>query len=495
LTKAVSQSVHILGIDVGTTGTKALLVDEKGSVLGKGYHGYPVRRLPGGRVEQDARDWWEGLCLAVRQATAGADTQNIRALSLSTQGASMLPVDEAGEPLYPAITWMDLRASEEKQALAERLSEEYIYRKTGWKANPALDAAKTLWLERHEKETAAKTASYVSTLEFINIKLTGRSVIDPTNAAIRQMMDLETLAWDEAILGAIGIDAGKLPRILPAGAPLGTLTQEAAEASGLHPGVHVYNGAHDQYCATMGAGAVAEGETALSMGTAWVLVGVTSKPLFTPSHISPAPFPIPGLWGAMASIPMSGGALDWFRAGFTADDFNTLIAEAGTRREKAASLLFYPYLAGAWFPLWKLDARAALLGMGLEHDKYDAACALMEGVAFQVHTLLDEYTGNGYAVGNLRVIGGATRSPAWLEMIASVCGCSLLQTQEKDVACLGAAMLAAMGEGLYAGIQEAADAMLSPPEPVQVEERMKDYYMEKMARYTRGWDVLSQLYP
>ena len=238
--------MYILGIDVGTTGTKALLVDECGKVLSGGYKEYKLKS-DGVRVTQNAADWWDAAVFAVRRATEDADKSKICGISLSTQAASMFAADKSGESLCDVITWMDSRSAEETEQLTAALGAETVYKKTGWLPNPALDASKILWIKKNEPELFAKADKFISTVEYMNIKLCGRCVIDPTNAAMRQMFNLEKCDWDDEILAQIGIGREKLPEIAPIGECIGKLTESAANELGLSQSVKVFNGAHDQY--------------------------------------------------------------------------------------------------------------------------------------------------------------------------------------------------------------------------------------------------------
>jgi sugar (pentulose or hexulose) kinase len=434
----------ILGIDVGTTGAKALVVNDTGETLGVGYKGYPLITKGDLKVEQDATKWYEAACFAVLQATSNVDRSDVAALSLSTQGASSLLVDKDFNPLTNAITWMDGRASKEKSSILERLGEDYVYKKTGWRTHPALDASKLLWINNHLRDIYNESAYFVSTLEYMNYRLTGVVAIDPTNCAIRQLMDIKSLEYDDLILEVVGGDKNKLPNILPTGKCLGNLTKQSARDFGLTESVSVYNGAHDQYCGLYGANIVNDGELMLSTGTAWVTVGVSNEPRYTDSYISPGPHVIKGKYGAMASLPVSGVALDWLKGNIIETDYDLINEHVESRLEKCKDLLFFPYLSGAVFPMWEENARGAFLGLALEHDKYDLALACMEGVVFQLRMALDEYP----KVQTMRVMGGATQSKIWMKILSAVCDCDLFIMSEKDTPCIGAVLIAAVGEGL-----------------------------------------------
>ncbi len=473
----------VIGLDIGTTGTKALAIDERGTILGRGYREYGLHAGAAGEVTQDAEDWWEAVVAAVRAAISGLDASSVTAMGLSTQGASMLAVDPNGRPLCPAITWMDRRAGREAVLLGERLGEESFYQKSGWALSATLDAAKILWLRRCRPEVFQQAASFVSTLEFVNFRLTGRAVIDPTNAAIRQLMDIRTGRWDGEILETLGITEDRLPSLLPAGEPVGTLTPSAADALGLSPSVRVYNGAHDQYCAALGSGAVHIGDMLLATGTTWVVLGVTEQPLYTLSHISPGVHPAGG-YGAMASLVSAGSSLKWFK-NLIGSDFAQMDRGAEERMQSAAGLLVYPYLAGAGFPHGKPDARASIVGLELRHDRYDLARAFMEGVAFETRLALEEFSRHGLTVSRLRMTGGAARSRVWSEIVGCVTGCEILRMREPETCCVGAALLASVGAGWWKDYAEGASALVREEPLASPDAGMVDFYQEKAFAYSR----------
>ena len=471
-----------LGLDVGTTGAKAAVIDRAGRVLSRGYREYELSFPGEGRVEQNAGDWFTASTAACREALALLpDPGEVAALSLSTQGASMLPVNGRGEPLCAALTWMDTRASTEAKELSDALGAEEIYHKSGWRPGPDLDAAKILWLRRNEPALFRDAASFVSTLEFMTKRLTGRFVSDPTNTAIRQLYDIRSGAYDPAILSFIGLSPERLPEVLPVGTPLGALSPAAAEAFGLSPGVRVYNGAHDQYCAALGVGAVNEGDLLLATGTAWVVLGVTGRPLFTPSHLAPGIHPVKGLWGAIASLASAGSVLKWYKR-VVGDDFSVMDREAEARRDSSRELFFFPYLAGAGFPHGKPEMKGTLTGLDLRHDKYDIARALMEGVGFETALVLEEFRKAGVEIRRMTMSGGASRSRFWCELLGYITGCEILVSREPDAAAVGAAMIAAVGEGAFSDYADARKAAVTRPLALP-DQTLFEYYAEKAARY------------
>lgn len=481
----------VIGIDVGSTCTKALAVDAQGAVIGQGSQGYDLISS-GHCIEQRAQDWNAAVAAAVRQAVAGIDPHSVTALSFSTQGGSTVALDGDGNFLGNAWTWMDSRSAEEADAVEREVGGDYIYRTTGWRINPALDAAKLRRMKSMPEYAGA--VRYLTTLEVVNEYLTGNPAIDPTNAAMRQLYSVEANDWDPAMLKAAGISRDVLPQVLPTGALVGALLPKAAVALGLPAGIPVYNGAHDQYCASIGAGAVHDGDMLLSAGTTWVLMGVGKKPMFTSTFVAPGKHPVDGLYGAIASLVSSGASLQWFKNNFLPEEFDEMNRIAAQRQEKTRDLFFYPYMAGANYPLWVPNAKGAFLGITLEHDRFDFALAIMEGVAFGVRRAVEDFQRNDCQIRAITMMGGAAKSPVWMQMISSVTGIPILRLNQADVCALGAAAIAACGAGIYADYAAAARAMVHTKTVYTPIPEESAVYAAKFQNYIRMWGHIQTYY-
>ncbi|MBR6918114.1 MAG: hypothetical protein IKN38_08015 [Clostridia bacterium] len=471
----------VLGIDVGTTGTKTLALDERGEVLASSYREYELKNS-GSTVSQNADDWWDAVCATVNDVASAVGPEKIDAISLSTQGASMLAASADGAALCEVMTWMDSRSAKEAECLDGAIGKRRVYEKCGWPLSPAGDAAKILWLKNNMPDVYDGASCFPSTIEFINKKLTGRFVTDPTNAAIRQLFNIKTGGWDDEILSAVGIARDKLPEIAPVGEEVGTLTDEASGALGLKPGVKVFCGAHDQYCAALGAGAVTAGDMMLATGTAWVVLGVTDAPLYTESGICPGIHPVKGKYGAMASLVSAGSALKWYK-NLICDDFATMDREAAKRRDSAKDVLVLPYVAGAGFPHNRPDAGATIHGLKIGHDRYDIARSVMEGVAFEARGVIEEFAKNGMKIERLAMTGGAAKSDVWTGIVRDVTGCSIVRQRESETCCMGAAFIALVGLGVYKSygdcLRFASDtSVLGVPDG-----ESRAFYDEKYERY------------
>lgn len=482
---------YVIGIDAGTSCMKALALDIDGNTLFRSSYDYNVC-CAGSKVEQDSNDWIAALRSLLGEIARNLSDRKACGISISTQGGTTVGFDAYNAPIGNAITWMDSRATEEASQIEEELSGEYVYHASGWRINPALDPSKLRYMRR--RGAYGNAVHFYTTLEVLNGYLTDNYVIDPTNAAQRQLYNLRAGDWDNVLINAALIRREQLPTILPTGAYIGGLSARAATQTGLAEGTPVYNGVHDQYSASIGAGIVKPGEMLLSAGTTWVLLGITQKPLFTPSYIAPGRHPIEGMYGAIASLVGSGSSLKWFSQEFMQDGFDKMNQIVPSRREKTRELFFYPYLSGAFFPHWKPEARGAFTGLTLDHDRFDLARAIMESCAFNVRRAIDDFRQNGQNVQALSIMGGASKSGVWCQMIADAAGVDVFKLATPDVCALGAAAIALWGCGKYPNLLEASARLTHIEQTFSPEKTSSAYYDEKRCRYDDMWNCISKYY-
>lgn len=483
--------MYIIGLDIGTTGTKATLVNQTGKVEQIGYCGYKLE-TKGQCVEQNPDDWWKASCKAVRQACFGYPAGEITALSVSAQGATMLAVDKDNRVIGSAITWLDTRATGQVNFLRERLGEDYVYRTTGWKLSPSLDAAKILYMK--ETPMYQKAARFISTIEYMNNRLTGRTAIDPTCAGIRQIYNIKERNWDERILDAIGCKSEELPELLPTGAFLSALLPEAAEELGLPQTVRVYNGAHDQYCASLGSGAVNPGEMLISTGTAWAVMGISESPIFSPSCISSCSHPIPNRYGNMVSLTGAGSAYQWIKDKFCEDStFAEIDAEAQKRIGKNPNLIFIPWLSGNLYPYFLSESRGGFLGADLSCDKYDFALSIMESAAFSVRAAVEDFEAQGCETSRIYIMGGAAKSSVWMGILREVIHKDIYKLSITDTCALGAAAIALVREGCFTNYEEASAHMVRRNLLTGTNSN-RDYYEQKYQVYRRTVEHMADFY-
>jgi Sugar (pentulose and hexulose) kinases len=502
----VDDIMYILGVDIGTTGTKAMLVSQDGRILSRSYKGYPLMAVRENYVEQNAEDWWNTFLYTVNECTKDiADKCEIKALSISSQGGSMVPVDVNGNCLRNAIVWMDSRGVKEKESFLKYNNDDWFYNKTGWKLGTGLNIVKIQWIKNNENDIYKRTYKFLTTIDYVNYKLTGNYIIDPSNAAMTQLMNVTKQEWDGELLELLGIDNEKLPEIYPSGKVIGHLTEEAAGLLGLDSSISVVNGGHDQYCAAVGAGAVNEGDILLSTGSAWVVLGITKNPIFDRNtYVSPGRHIPVGLWGALSSVPTAGVAMEWFKDKFStrtlkdgtlhSEAYADIDSEAGKRMESSKDLIFYPYYNGRGFPKWDANLKATLLGLSLQHDRYDIARAVMEGVAFEVKHVLENYKKLGCPTENLRVVGGASKSKLWMEIISNIVGTEVIKFKEADLACIGAAIIAGDACGVFDGYVDGYRKVVKEEVlPLQIGPE-REFYNRKYNKYKNGMELIDSYY-
>lgn len=434
-------SALALGIDLGTTAAKAVVLDEGARVVASGYA--PLRLItgPNGMVEQDPGAIWRGALDAAQEAV-GDSGRDVRALALSSQGGTLIPLDGRGAPVGNAISWMDTRPASLGPALLGGRDDAFYYGKTGWSLGLGCLPLAQLIRLRAEGVAPAPRTRFVDS--YIVERLTGEAATAPSDAAITMLYNVRQRRWDPELLELAGVDAAALPRVVPSGTPLGPLRKRAAAELGISTRAVVVAGGHDQYCAAFGAGCRRAGDTILSCGTAWVLLTMVTGPrLDLATRLAPAEAIPCGLWGLLGSCPGVGAAVDWFRHVVSPEGrevpFETIEAAAAAVEPAADGVVFIPPAAGA---------RGRLAGFGLQHGFAHLGRALLEGAALSARALLERMRGVGPSPAVLRAVGGATRSRPWMQIVADAVGLLLEIAGTRDVAAYGAARLAGQATGI-----------------------------------------------
>ena len=451
---------YLIGLDIGTTGTKCLLFSTDGEIIGHAYEGYALKTPQVGRSEQDANDWWHAVVKTVRAVSNDPKiAQSIVAISLSLQGGTLVPVDESGEPLCQAVVWNDSRATKQAATFKEKFGSDYMYQRSGWNLNGRLNAMQIAWLRENRPEIHARTWKFLSVSDFISLKMTGRAAVDISNVGINQLADIRTCAYDKNILDFIGIKEDQLADIVPSGEPIGHLTPKAAEELALPESVILVAGAHDQYAVSLGAGAVNSGNVLIGSGTAWVVTAITDRPNFD-SGLAQSVSAIKGKWGSLLSIGTGGVCLEWFRKNLKMlDDNGDLLSYkaidemAGSKEIGANGLFFYPYFGGSSFPERDSVSKASFIGLDLSHERSDIARAIMEGVSYQIVWGLETFRAS-FPITGLKLAGGASKSALWSQMVADIANLPVRIPLIPDLACVGAAILAGVGIGIFTTAEE-----------------------------------------
>ena len=428
----------VIGIDVGTNGTRAGLFDTSGRRIAIARESYRLDFPRVGWAEQDPEDWWRALVSTTRSLVAGMSAHDrILSLSLSTQGGVTVLLDETGRTLYPAVSWLDTRPAEIREDIEKEVSASTLYGLCGLPAVRGLNFAQIFWFREKRPDLFRKTARFASTVDYLNERLSGRFVIDVSNLALNALLDISRKDYAEKLLSVLGVSHERLPAVLPSGRPVGRLTPKAAEELNLAPDVLVVSGAHDQYCASVGIGAVRPGQALISAGTAWVLLVTSDRIVYDPDQlVIPGHHALEDRTGLMATVSAGGNSLEWFKDHFAGDSsLADLDAAAAEVMPGAEGLVFLPQSRTA-------SGRGAFIGIDASHGAAHFARAVMEGVALCNQDNLDRIRALGRDVESLTMIGGGAASSLWPCIVADAAGCPVFVADQVDAACRGAGILA-----------------------------------------------------
>lgn len=446
---------YLLAHDLGTSGDKATLYSLSGEFIAEHSESYQTSFPFPRAAEQNADDWWQAFCASTKALLEKQKirSQDIAALSFSAQMNACLPVDLDGRPLRPAMIWADQRASAESRQLIGALGREAVYRRTAQPLSASYGICKMAWLKRHEPDIYRRTNKFLQAKDYVAYRLTGSMHSDPSDASHLGCYDLHELRWLPGVLDEAGIDVDKLPDVLPSTAVAGTVTKEAALASGLMAGTPVVVGGGDGPCATAGAGVYAPGQACVSLGTsAWMSV-LSETPVFDDDMVGYGLMHIDGkhimTHGAMQSAGLS---LNWALRLFYGQDqldaaYKALEKDTRGVAPGSGGLCFLPYLLGERSPWWNPHATGCFIGLSPRHGKGEVIKAVMEGVGYNLRIILDTLRGH-QAFDRLKMVGGGARNACWLKILADVWQMPLgVAKLLSGASSTGAALCAAVGIG------------------------------------------------
>jgi xylulokinase len=482
----------VLGLDVSTTATKAVLVDAQGAIVGTASSEYDYQTPQLLWSEQDPRLWWHATCEAVPRVLAetGVRGEAVKAIGLTGQMHGLVLLDAAGAVVRPAILWNDQRTAAECDQIRERVGRERLIEITGNDALTGFTAPKLLWVRNNEPDAWARAAHMLLPKDYVRYRLTGDCAVDVADGAGTILFDLASRTWSSEVVDRLELDPSWLPTTCEGPEVTGVLTAESAAALGLAAGTLVIAGGGDQAANAVGVGAVEPGTGALSVGTSGVVFAPTGSPAIEPEgRLHAFCHSVPGAWHLMGVMLSAAGSLRWLRDAIApGTSYDALVAEAATVPVGADGLVFLPYLSGERTPHPDPLARGAFVGLTVRHGRGHLVRAVLEGVAFGLRDGLELMRGTGVGdVGELRASGGGTRSELWRQILADVLGATIATIATAEGAAAGAAILAAVGAGWYPDVPTATAAM------VRVAERTEPG--PDAPRYRAGYEVYRSLYP
>lgn len=462
---------YVIGCDIGSQGTKAVLVSLDGAILGEAYAGYDIDFPAPVWAQQPVERWTNALRDAVRQVLndTGVSGARVRGLALASQVDGVVPIDASGDALFPAIIWMDRRATAQTDALRTPENEAKYFNLTGLNLDASHVAPKIRWLLDNEPRVRERAAHFLVPGSYMAYHLTGELGIDYSNASSSLVFDVRTRQWSPEMCAAFQIDPALLVPIGAASAVLGTLRPNLAEELGLSPGTRVMIGSGDEHAACVGAGVLVPGIVGDISGTAEPVCAASATVAFDETRLVESHCHADHtLWLLENPGFVSGGNLRWYRDQFATAEVLAAqergvpayrLMDQGARAVPAGSdgLIFLPCLMGAMAPTWNEAARGTFMGFTLAHTRAHFARAIMEGTAYAVRDITDRFSAMGVPSREMRVMGGGARSALWNQIKADVTGLTVSVPQTSETTALGAAILALAGIGAYKSLAEASD--------------------------------------
>ncbi|MEK0082490.1 xylulokinase [Benzoatithermus flavus] len=493
-----------IGIDIGTSGAKGVLLSVGGKVLARADAAYPLLTPRPGWTEQDPEDWWQAAVVVLRRLVeAAGSTHRITGIGLSGQMHGSVFLDEADRPIRPALLWNDARTHAACAEIERRVGRERVIEITGNRASTGMQAPKLLWLRAHEPEAAARVAKLLLPKDFVRVRLTGGYATDAADASGTLLLDLRQRRWSEEMLTVLDIRRELLPEVLESPEPTGGVSEEAAALTGLPAGTPVVAGGGDNACAAIGAGLIEEGHGVCSLGTSGTLFVHSMTPRIDPEgSLNAFCDAVPGGYHLMGVILSAGGALQWFKERIVPgeadllarnglDPFAVLLGTAEAVPPGAEGLLFLPYLAGERSPHMDPHARGAWVGLSLAHHRGHLVRALIEGVGFAFADCLERMRALGIEPPGIMLTGGGAKAELWRAILAAQLRAPLTVGTAAEGPALGAAILAQVGAGLHRDLASAVRAAVPPaPAPRRAEVDLAERYRALHARYRALYPAL-----
>ena len=477
----------LLGVDVGTTATKAVLIDSQGKLVAQGRAEYPTLHLQAGWVEQDANQWWVSFCKATSQALSEVKGAKISGVVISSQAPTLLAVDNLGDPVRNALIWMDRRA----QVQADKLANQFpnISTLTGNRADPYYVAAKIMWLKENEPENYAKTKYFLQIPGYLNFKLTGKFSLDAAHASLLQLRSADNKSWANQVLEFTGIDQSKFPPIGQASDLLGEVVKESESKIPL--GTPIFFGTVDGCSAAVESGVIDPGVVAEMTGTSTVLIMPTDGNNFNDAFVA-IDHAVADRQLRLGAMVAAGASVSWLISNILKDQFS--MAQLTQKAEQVPpgsdGLIFLPYMMGERSPIWNTNARGVFFGLTLTTTPEMMFRAVLEGTAFALAHNVEIGLKSGIKIEEIRSIGGGSKSELWNQIKADILGLPIASLKDSSGAAVGDAYLAGLGSGNFSDIRSVINSA------VQVENRFipnptaHQHYQERYLRFRSLYESL-----
>lgn len=499
---------YLLAHDLGTSGDKASLFTEEGTLLGSKVAPYQVYYFNRNWAEQDAGDWWDAFCLSTRALIreCGIDAREIAAVSFSGQMMGCLCVDRKGTPLRRSIIWADSRAQKQADDISRHISQQDFYRIVGHRNIPSYGVQKLMWVRDNEPEIYAGTYKVLNAKDYITFKLTGSFLTDYSDANSMACFDINTFHWSERLIGCAGIDGDKLPQAVPSTHVAGGVARSASELTGLAAGTPVVVGAGDGVMANVGAGSITPGKTYSCMGTSAWITTTSERPIFDESMRTVTwCHAIPGLYAPNGTMQAAGASYSWLK-----DTVCRYETEEGKKhgtspyqyidRQAAESVpgsngvIFLPYLMGERAPRWNPDAKGAFIGLKAETSRGDMLRSVLEGVTMNMAIILSALRKH-VPIHEIVVIGGGAKGPVWRQIMADIYNTRIVvPALLEEAGAMGAAVTGGVGVGLYKDFT-AIDSFLKISSTCEPDPENAARYGPVKELFDRCYELLEPVFP
>jgi xylulokinase len=489
---------YLMGIDVGTTSTRAVLIDEKGNLVASEATEYPLHTPQPGWAEQNPEDWWQATINSVRQviAKAGIRPEEIAGLGLSGQMHGSVFLDANNQVIRPAILWCDQRTAAQCDWITETVGRDAIVRIT---CNPVLTgftAPKIIWLRDNEPDNFARVRKVLLPKDYIRFRLTGTFATEVSDASGTSLLDVPNRRWSEELMQALGLPMDWLPEVYESPEVSARISRDGAEATGLAEGTPVVGGGGDQAAGAVGNGIVEPGIVSSTIGTSGVVFAYAEEP-FTDPELRTHTFchAVPGKWHVMGVVLSAGGSLRWLRDALGYTGYEQINKEAAEAPAGCEGLIFLPYLTGERTPYPDPYARGVFFGLSLRHDKRHMIRAVMEGAAYAHRDSFEILDAMGVPISHVRISGGGARSPLWRQIMADVTGREHVTINVDEGPAYGVALLAGVGTGIYPDVPSACHTAIRVEQRILPDEKRHAMYTEFYKQVYRPlYPALKSLY-
>src|SRR5262245_56939137 len=448
---------YFIGIDVSTTASKALAIDERGTVVASHSAPHELRAPRPLWSEQDPREWWQATCISLQVVLQQVGADDVAAVGLTGQMHGLTMLDANNQILRPAILWNDQRSAAECAAITERMGAEWLYQHIGSLMLPGFTAPKIVWVREHEPEIFQQTAHILLPKDYVRFLLTGAYVTDVSDGSGIALMDIGRRAWSDELRAALEIPRAILPDLCEGPEVSARVSAAGAAATGLREGTPVVGGAGDQPATAIGSGILRRGQTSITVGTSGVVF--TANDQYQPEpdgRLHTFCHAVPGYWFHMGVMLSAAGGLRWLRDAVARGSSYTELSDMAAQAPRGADgLIFVPYLTGERHPHPDPLARGAFVGLTLRSGLGQMVRAVMEGVSFGMRDNLELLRARGVRPATAAVSGGAAQSGVWRQMLTDIAGIPLYTVNSTEGAALGAAILAAVGVGAWPDVPAA----------------------------------------